>query len=1441
MTPFGGGFGAFGGGGGKDQAFGGGGGFKADTFGGPPKSMFGKTFGDNTKNPPDKPGRSEPPTVVKLTGLTGHVERTAVETALNSFGTVMNVRFRKGLALVTFDTESAAKRAIGKTVIVEGAPVKVEKAGTATPQQEQKQEASLKVQPVPGNYQDDDLRKAVPSRGLVSVHVVRRDGRAMYGYANYGSREDADHASRYVQAKQNPLGSRGVTCTVRTMSSDVRMDENMEDDPMNPPGGGLSSGAPPEDDDEQFDQGYDDVVDEESNEVHKTVVFSKPKPVEKKEPSLARTVRVDGLPSDMDDGRLRNFFESFGSVVAVSIERPGLGLVVYDDSATAQLAAKELDALDAFNAGTPITCRVLNQQKPTTTTTTTTTKKLPPSPLKTAATATTLKKTTATTSPFRSFGNNNDEGPTTTTTEKDPDGKPDLVGECEQMCPEPEIEERVRFKELDAWEKPDGWETMDDGKLAIAARQTAVKKYKRSDAGSIQNVPSLVRPPHVLASTFAHLATKVMGSQNLVGSQDNVIESYLFLWDRCRAIRKDFILQNYTTGGNVDKIVMDVLEKMARFFIVMERRLETHPEWRDGVAHGKHNAESLSETLSALLAFYDMAHKQGSSSSAEAECTAYWLLFFCDHEQGSAAAGLLARLALDRPDLHGSTAVRRAAQLRAARAEGNYARFFKIAKASPYVVKCLVATLFLKDVRESAFHVMSRAYARGEVLPMAHLQRLLCFESSDLAADAAQEAGFVVDVDRRTATVKPRSSLPVAMDDMDDVHNNNNAVSSSPVRPPPSDNNSMMMTGLFDAFEAIATRDGLTLGDVVLLSDKARPLFLDDGTVLTAVPVMPAIDPAAEAAEAKQRRDEMLKAQAERKAEQERAMAEEKARVEAAREQAEKERERRVELERQERQAAEARQKQLEAEAQRQAQIHQAQIDAARRAAEVAKAQREAAEREAMRQLEDDAKRRAQAEALQRRRAEEARRKAAKEAQEIEDAKKRALELKIQRQADDAIKATKDLRKADDYYVRTRFTRFIQRLSGRRHRRINDARLSALMWLRSWRRKTRDRLEKRHAFHSLLDAFNYDPGVSSPETRRVFGGAAQRRSPPIKLLPLAPPKFCGEKIDVDAVVAPALADAVQKAVAEAGPIAKIRRIPKMAWKLAVVGATKVVTSLRDWGTDEDLVVLYTDTVVINGDAKAILAVLSDRYDVLAAVKALKSRTRTALAIVDRYGERGILEAAARGRVRTAGVFTEVPAALDWLARETASLGLVQAISAMDLVLAQQGKTPDLTTALKNTADAVQQFAPSCDCDDTEALVEVPLDTGNVFEAGIPLPEDWADRTSVIAALRETTDDLSSLADLWVFEPLSDALKPIRQTKKRDWGFEDDLLLSEEDDDTDQPLLLAAQKPLHKIPRRSETTISRQDHQSRIEAALASHHDADDHFERKLLAALRSDD
>ena len=175
----------------------------------------------------------------------------------------------------------------------------------------------------------------------------------------------------------------------------------------------------------------------------------------------------------------------------------------------------------------------------------------------------------------------------------------------------------------------------------------------------------------------------------------------------------------------------------------IEQQLSGHPEWREGIAHGKHNAESLSETLSALLAFYEMgkhAADAGDVLRNEPEFTQYWLIYFLDQEQGAEAGRLLTVLALKRPLLRESDAVRRAAEIKRCREERNYARFFGLVREAPYLVRCLAVAQYADGMRLDALEVMGKAYVKSEPYPAGELADLLCLSGPEEARRRVDDA-----------------------------------------------------------------------------------------------------------------------------------------------------------------------------------------------------------------------------------------------------------------------------------------------------------------------------------------------------------------------------------------------------------------------------------------------------------------------------------------------------------------------------------------------------------------------------------------------------------------------------------------------------------------------------------------------------------------------------
>ncbi|KAH8044882.1 RNA binding-protein [Aureococcus anophagefferens] len=578
----------------------------------------------------------------------------------------------------------------------------------------------VKVAGLGSELTDEAFSAAVaPLEGLRSVRVLRDPrGAALYGYANFGSRKEADAACR--ELKRSAAFGGTPICTVkesREKPSDAGRSLSPPKAAPRPAAPKKAAGGPP-----------------------RAVLVAK------------------GAPKD--ERSLKSVFESFGAVESCHVSEAAT-YVLFEDADAAALAAREMSGIGVHGRRARVRRRrAAGRERPAkapqfagakvwTREAAPPPKEAPkPKPagadLKARAerfAAHDISKTPARPRSPRSRS-------PAKIVQQEAGAADDLVGACLQFCPQDEIDERVRFKELDKYEKPPGHEAMDDDELARRAIPYAMKKYKRSAAGDVQSVPEIVRPPDVLFAAFEHLAAHVIDDAAPGDSEDDQMTRYIFLWNRFRAIRKDFILQNYTTGGDVDARVVRVFEGMARYFIGIEQQLSGHPEWREGIAHGKHNAESLSETLSALLAFYEMgkhAADAGDVLRNEPEFTQYWLIYFLDQEQGAEAGRLLTVLALKRPLLRESDAVRRAAEIKRCREERNYARFFGLVREAPYLVRCLAVAQYADGMRLDALEVMGKAYVKSEPYPAGELADLLCLSGPEEARRRAVDYGYSVD------------------------------------------------------------------------------------------------------------------------------------------------------------------------------------------------------------------------------------------------------------------------------------------------------------------------------------------------------------------------------------------------------------------------------------------------------------------------------------------------------------------------------------------------------------------------------------------------------------------------------------------------------------------------------------------------------------------------
>lgn len=191
----------------------------------------------------------------------------------------------------------------------------------------------------------------------------------------------------------------------------------------------------------------------------------------------------------------------------------------------------------------------------------------------------------------------------------------DFRGICEDMCPEGEkvsriVEHDVKQPErTQTFGKEQGW----------ADPNLMVKSFKRSAAGTDSPLPTEVRSPAALRRTLDYLI------DDLLRSEGNLRDLHSFLWDRTRAIRKDFIFQNaMTPEERTDQIYC--LENITRFHAVSLHLLSKEGAASDGFSE-QQEREQLGKTLLSLMQVYDECKDMEISIENEAEFRAYYLLF----------------------------------------------------------------------------------------------------------------------------------------------------------------------------------------------------------------------------------------------------------------------------------------------------------------------------------------------------------------------------------------------------------------------------------------------------------------------------------------------------------------------------------------------------------------------------------------------------------------------------------------------------------------------------------------------------------------------------------------------------------------------------------------------------------------------------------------------
>ncbi|EMC96925.1 hypothetical protein BAUCODRAFT_48635, partial [Baudoinia panamericana UAMH 10762] len=191
------------------------------------------------------------------------------------------------------------------------------------------------------------------------------------------------------------------------------------------------------------------------------------------------------------------------------------------------------------------------------------------------------------------------------------------VGTCQDMCAEYERVERV--VQNDVWtEETDPSHSAFSRTDAPPDESRMVKKFRRAAAGLEEQLPSDLRPPAVLKRTCDYLFNEV------ISGAERLEKVHHFVWDRTRAIRNDFSIQQLTKAEDL-RIAIECYERIARFHILSLHQLAgaTRP-------YDKYDAqqerEQLDRTLLSLMQYYEDSRGRVDLPN-EVEFRAYCVIF----------------------------------------------------------------------------------------------------------------------------------------------------------------------------------------------------------------------------------------------------------------------------------------------------------------------------------------------------------------------------------------------------------------------------------------------------------------------------------------------------------------------------------------------------------------------------------------------------------------------------------------------------------------------------------------------------------------------------------------------------------------------------------------------------------------------------------------------
>ena len=326
----------------------------------------------------------------------------------------------------------------------------------------------------------------------------------------------------------------------------------------------------------------------------------------------------------------------------------------------------------------------------------------------------------------------------------------EFKGISEDMCPEYEKITRITESDVHQPEK--------DPKTGSAVTSRMVKKLARSAAGQEAPLPMDVRSIPTLRRTLDYLI------DDLLRHDGNLPSLHGFLWDRTRAIRRDFTFFSTVTPEEL-KTQVYVLENIARFHVTALHLLSRKDNRPEEFVE-QQELEQLGKTLLSLRDLYDDCSAQDVTCENEPEFRAYYLVFHAqdpsimetlqrswkpslwkDSDEVRTAVSLVEALQ-NTQDFHGP--LKEGPSLAAS---GAYHAYFRIVEdpSVSYTMACFAECHFA-TIRRSILRSVTRALARPKEetkdVTAATLNRFLRFDTVDEAIEFAELHDLEFEADR---------------------------------------------------------------------------------------------------------------------------------------------------------------------------------------------------------------------------------------------------------------------------------------------------------------------------------------------------------------------------------------------------------------------------------------------------------------------------------------------------------------------------------------------------------------------------------------------------------------------------------------------------------------------------------------------------------------------